>query len=292
LFLGVAYYDLDEYNKAREALKRELKLNPRDSQVLMWMGVVDLAANDPEAAVRSLDKAAELAPKDVDILFHRGRAHLLVSESSYQRMYQSEPNSWRVHEVLAQAYATGDRQVDAIAEYNEAIRLAPRETGLHLELGDVYYAASQPENAEAEYAAELKLDPNSIAAMYKLGSLRGKAGEAIQLLQAALAKDPAFADAYYYLGRAQDATGDQEKSVLALKRAIECKPSNDTLQRSYYQLSRVYRKLHQDNEAKLALARFQELKQQSDADQQKNLRDRMKRQERRNQEQNKDGSGA
>src|ERR1700756_1972874 len=53
-FLGVAFYKLDEYDKAREALKRELKLNSRDAQVLMWMGVVDLAANDPEAAGRSL----------------------------------------------------------------------------------------------------------------------------------------------------------------------------------------------------------------------------------------------
>jgi len=290
LFLGVAYYRLNDFDKAREALKNELKLNPRDPQVLMWIGVVDLAANDPEAAARSLDKAADLAPKDVDILFHRGRAHLLVSQISYQKMYQSDPGSWRVHEVLAQAYATSDRQVDAIAEYKDAIRLAPNETGLHLELGDEYYAASQPDNAEAEYLAELKTDSNSILAMYKLGSLRvdrGNAAEAITLLEAVVAKQPDFADAYYYLGRAQDATGDASKSILTLNRALACKPSSDTLQRSYYQLSRVYRKLHRDDEAKVALAKFEELKQKSDADQQKNLQDRMKRQERRNQ----DGSG-
>ena len=158
-FLGIAYYKIDDYPRALRALNRELRLTPRDPQVLMWIGVVDLAANDPEAGARALDKAAELAPKDIDILYHRGRAHLLVSQKSYEQMYRNDVNSWRVHEVLAQAYAAADRQTDAIAEYKEVIRLAPKETGLHLELGDEYYAASQPDNAEAEYIAELQLDP-------------------------------------------------------------------------------------------------------------------------------------
>ena len=132
LFLGVAYYRLDDYGKATQALKNELRRNPKDAQVLMWLGVVDLAAHNFKSAAAYLDQAAELAPKDADILYHRGRAHLLLSQDSYQKMYQSDPGSWRVHEVLAQAYSTADRQTEAISEYKEAIRLAPEETGLHL----------------------------------------------------------------------------------------------------------------------------------------------------------------
>jgi tetratricopeptide (TPR) repeat protein len=248
---------------------------------------VDLAAHNFKSAAVYLDQAAELAPTNVDILYHRGRAHLLLSQDSYQKMYQSDPGSWRVHEVLAQAYSTADRQAEAIAEYKEAIRLAPGETGLHVELGDQYYVASKPENAEAEYLAELKLDPYSDAAMYKLGSLRvdrGNPAEAVPLLEAVLARKPDFSEAYYYLGRAQDALGEDEKALASLNLAIASKPSADTLQQSYYQLSRVYRKLHQVDEAKVALAKFEELKKKSDATQQQKLQDKMKRQERRTQQ--------
>jgi tetratricopeptide (TPR) repeat protein len=287
LFLGVAYYRLDDYGKATQALKNELRRNPKDAQVLMWLGVVDLAAHNFKSAAAYLDQAAELAPKDADILYHRGRAHLLLSQDSYQKMYQSDPGSWRVHEVLAQAYSTADRQTEAISEYKEAIRLAPEETGLHLELGDQYYAASKPDSAEAEYLAELKLDPYSDAAMYKLGSLRvdrGNASEAIPLLESVLARKPEFSEAYYYLGRAQDAMGEDEKAVASLNLAITTKPSADTLQQTYYQLSRVYRKLHRVDQAKVALSKFEELKTKSDATQQQKLQDRMKRQERRSEE--------
>ena len=112
------------------------------------------------------------------------------------------------------------------------------------------------------------------------------------LLQQVLSIEPGFADAYYYLGRAQDATGEGEQAVTSLNRAIQSNPSPDTLQRTYYQLSRVYRKLHKNDEAQAALAKFEELKQKSDESQQKNLQDRMKRQERRSEEDVGDGSGS
>lgn len=36
----------------------------------MWLGVVRLAAENPEEAVAALDKAAKLSPDNVDILYH------------------------------------------------------------------------------------------------------------------------------------------------------------------------------------------------------------------------------
>jgi len=112
-----------------------------------------LAAEKPEQAAKSLDRAAELNPNDSDILYHRSRAHLLVSKDSYARMFKIDPHSWRVDQVLAQADAEADRYEDAIAEYLSAIQLAPNQPGLHEELGTEYRKAGKMDKAKSRTGA-------------------------------------------------------------------------------------------------------------------------------------------
>ena len=105
-------------------MRKETNYYPADANAWMWLGVVHLAKEQPEAAAEALDKAAKLDPTNVDILYDRGRAHLLISKDSYDKMFKADPNSWRVRQVLAQADAESDRHTDAIAEYEAAIKLA------------------------------------------------------------------------------------------------------------------------------------------------------------------------
>src|SRR5260370_14479982 len=105
LFLGVANFHLNQLDKAVAAIDKETAANPKDAPAWMWLGVVRLAQDKPEEGAEALDKAAKVAPDDMDILYHRGRAHLLVSQRSYGRMFKVDPRSWRVHQVIAQANA-------------------------------------------------------------------------------------------------------------------------------------------------------------------------------------------
>ena len=131
LFLGIAYFRLNRLDKALAAIQKECASYSKDAPAWMWLGVVRLAHGKPEEAAEALDKAAKLAPDDMDILYHRGRAHLQVSKNSYGRMFKVDSHSWRVHQVLAQANAEADRHTDAVAEYLAAIKLAPSQPGLH-----------------------------------------------------------------------------------------------------------------------------------------------------------------
>src|SRR2546429_5898515 len=154
LFLAIAEYRVNHFDKAIAALQKETSYYSSDANAWMWLGVVQLAAENPAEAAAALDKAARLAPDNVDILYHRGRAHLLVSKNSYEKMFQVDPHSWRVHQVLAQADAEADRHEDAIAEYHAAIQIAPKQPGLHEELGTEYIKAGKPELADAEFQQE------------------------------------------------------------------------------------------------------------------------------------------
>jgi len=271
MFLGIAYYRKNDYPKALTALKKEIQFDPPNATAMMWLGVVQLAQGDAPAASATLDKAAELKPNDVDILYHRGRAHMLVSKASYEQMFHTDPNSWRVHEVLAQSYLEADRYDDAIAE----------EPGLHEELGDAYWKHVQLAEAEEAFREELKLDPEDSSAMYKLAvvSLEHSEPEVSKnLLAQVISLEPHFADAEYQLGRAEAQLGDMDAAIGDLTKAIADSGEKDTetLRQSYYQLAQVYRRAQRPEESRQALETFLRLKKKADEDQAQKLAEKLK----------------
>ena len=281
LFLAVAYYRMSRFQPALTAIRKETLAYPNDASAWMWLGVIRLGADQPEEAAAALDKAAQLAPENVDILYHRGHAHLLVSKLSYQRMLHADPDSWRVRQVLAQADAEADRDADAISEYQAAIKAAPQQPGLHEELGTEYWKMNKIEEAEAEYKRELEIDPHSMLATYKLGSLLvegAKPEEGKPLIEAALRQDPNLKEAYYYLARAYMQLGNDTESLDALKKAIAVNPNPEILAQAWYQLAIVYRRLRRMPEAQQALATFQKLRDQESEHRQQELQRKLEKQ--------------
>jgi tetratricopeptide (TPR) repeat protein len=263
LFLGIAEYRLNQLDQAVTSLHKETAAYPTDANAWMWLGVAELAREQPEEAAQSLDRAAKLAPDNVDILYQRGRAHLLVSKNSYARMFKADPNSWHVHQVLAQADAESDRYEDAIAEYQTAIKLAPNQPGLHEELGLQYQKASKFEQAGAELQRELEIDPHNVLASYQLGTLKIELGDAAQgkaLIEGALKQNAHLKDAQYYLGRAEMQLGNDNGAIEAFKRAVSEDSDPEIIEQAWYQLGIVYRRSHHMAEAQEAMQMFQKLK--------------------------------
>jgi len=264
LFLGLAEFRLNHIAKALGPLKRETEAYPTDAGAWMWLGVAQLANNQADEAAQALDRAAKLDPKNTDILYHRGQAHLLVSKESYTEMFKLDPKSWRVHQVLAQTAAEADHHEDAIVEYLEAIKLAPVQPGLHEELGTQYRTVGKMDEADAAFRRELELDPYNVLAKYKLGVLqveKGNAADGKKLIEAALHEKPALLNSDYNLGRAEMLLGNDAAAAQDFERATTSGNSDlDTVQQGWYQLGIVYRRMHRVEEAQKALATFQRLK--------------------------------
>jgi len=288
MFTGIVNYKLNHLSAAHDELVRETRLEPRNAAGWMWLGVVELAQNHAEAAATALDKAAALDPGNLDILYHRGRAHLLISKESYSAMFKLSPESWRVHEVLGQADAEAYREDDAISEFRLAIRAAPREPGLNEELGDACWTMGKLQEADDAYAEEIKIDAANAVALYKLGSLRVTRDDAaggVPLLERALALDPAIGDAHYYLGKADAALGKDDLAIEQFRLATNPEGTEELRIMSWYQLATLYRNLHRTQEAGEALAAFRQMKaardrrQESKFQEQGRRRDQLPRQE-------------
>jgi tetratricopeptide (TPR) repeat protein len=276
LFLGITEFRLNHLDRAASAVQKETLAYPQDANAWMWLGVVRLAQDRAEEAADALDRAAKLKPDDQDILYHRGRAHLLVSKNSYARMFKVDPHSWLVHRVMAQAAAESDRHVEAIAEYEAAIKLAPTQPGLHEELGSEYRNANKIPEAEAAFRRELEIDPNNLLATYKLGAIeveKGDGAKGKELIEPAQREKPGLVHLDYNLGRAEMLLGNDAAAASHFERAVKTDTDPQVTEQAWYQLGTAYRRLHRTEEARNAMAKYQELKDQEAHKSQKALED-------------------
>lgn len=268
LFLGLIDYRENRFSDAERRLERETALDSHNAKAFMWLGVCRLAEDNPQAAIAALDKAYSIDPHDVDILYHRGRAYFLVANASYATMFQLNPDSVRVHQVLAEAYAQATRNQQAIAELEMAVKTAPRQPGLHEELADQYWVVGDLDKANTAYHEELKIDPFATSSMYKLGSLlvlSQNPSEGVGLLRDALHADPSLIDAHYYLGVGLTAIDQPAEAIGEFNQAIAADPKNDRAISAYFRLAQVYRRLHQNDEAQAAMQNFLRLRAESRA---------------------------
>ncbi len=247
LFLAIAQYRLNRLEPANTAIHAETARFASDAQAWMWQGIIGLALGRNAEAVEALDKAASLDPGSVDILYHRGRAALELSRQSYDQMFKQDPHSWHVHQVLAEADVESGRDADAVGEYREAIAAAPAQGGLYEALGSSLWRLGKQDEAQAAYEQGLKIDPGDVLTLYKLGCLRVDQSDAAggkPLLDRVLAADPSLKLTRYYLGRAEYQLGNDDAAVKDFEQMLADNAEDDTRKQVYFQLSRVYRRMH------------------------------------------------
>lgn len=276
MFLGIFLYQTNRKDEAIKELQQELALSPDNVEALTWLGTVELAAGHPEQATGPLDRAYALNPRDLNILEYRGRAHSLVASNSYSQMARIDPGSWHVHRVQGEIYAEEGRHADAIAEYEAAVKLEPRNSDLYEALGDEYRKTSQLDLAQKAFTKELALNPQNYIAMYDLGSTdieQGNYAEGIPYLRTMLTSYTNAPVAEYYLGRGLAAQGKNEEALKWLEKSVKDDPSGEVAKRSYYELARLYRKMQQPAEAAKALAEYNRLREAADKQNAKQLQD-------------------
>lgn len=262
LFLGIAEYQSNDAENALVDLRQELKQDPKNVQALTWLGIVELNTGHPALAIEPLDRAAELAPTDENILDYRVQTHMAVAKQSYTALYKLDPASWRLHRLNAAIDSQAQDHKGAVDEYQQAIKLAPKEAELYEGIGWEYRKLGQADQAAKAFAEELKLTPGNPTAMYNLGSAQvdsGQEKEALPLLQEVVKiyNHPSVAD--YYLGRALAVEGKDDEAVQALERATTLE--GEMQMRAWYQLSQLYRHLGKTAEAHAAAAKYEQLKQ-------------------------------
>jgi len=141
------------------------------------------------------------------------------------------PNNERAHYNLGNAWLeVPGRLNDAIAQYEEALRLNPDYAEAHNSLGFAW--AQMPgrlDDARAQFAESLRLDPHCASAHTNLGNvwseMPGRLNDAIAQYEEALRLDPDYAEAHYNLGLAfSRMPGRLNDAIAQFEEALRLRP--------------------------------------------------------------------
>jgi serine/threonine-protein kinase len=147
----------------------------------------------------------------------------------YQKALDLDPKNAQAHNNLGAAlYAKGDLD-GAIACWKKALGLAPKYAYAHSNLGTALKDKGDLGGAIACYQKALGLDPKKAYAHNNLGNAlmaKGDLGGAIACFQKALDLDPKNAQSHYNLGNALMAKGDLDGAIACYQKALHLDPKN------------------------------------------------------------------
>ncbi len=117
----------------------------------------------------------------------------------------------------------------AIADYDQAIRLSPKDVGAYVGRGTAYATKGETDRAIADYDQAIRLDPNIVATYGQRGFVyfnMGAYDRAIADANEAIRLDPNEASHYIARGAAFEKRGDTAQARADYEKALELSPGD------------------------------------------------------------------
>jgi tetratricopeptide (TPR) repeat protein len=191
-----------------------------------------------------------------DTLYSQAHEAEQKSRTAFEHVLSAAPDSYRAHQIMADAYVLQQQDDKAIAEYRTVLQLKPDLPGIHEAIGSALLRSGKSAEALTEFQAELKLQPHSATVNTLLGQtllLLGKNDEAEKTLRNVLLMDRPPADAYRLLGKLELHRNNYQAAAEDLNRYLAAEKNDAT---AWYLLSRAYRGLGDKQLMDHALSQF------------------------------------
>jgi tetratricopeptide (TPR) repeat protein len=174
---------------------------------------------------------------------------------------------------MGEALAGQERTADAIAEFQAAVKAAPREPNIHFGLGYLYRKSQQYEEAKAAFEAEYAIDPGNALALAYVGDIELKMNHperALELLKKALQQKDDLRIAYVDMGAIYSDRKEYDAAVAAYRKAIKLEPDQPDM---HFRLGHVYQAMGNMPAAETEYAKFRALHKKADEDLMKMMSD-------------------
>ena len=187
------------------------------------------------------------------------KAHDGLAEECFLKVGALNPDSSRVHQMLAEHYSELSDYPRAKSEFQDAIRSAPNSPDLHLGLGTVLSRSGDWVGAEKELTASLEWAPESAFAHYQLGHVYVQQSfwqKAMEQLRRVPSDSTIILSARIDLAKAESETGQLSQAVQDLLSVAPLDRDGEV----YFRLAHLYRDLGDEARARNALATFKQLR--------------------------------
>ncbi len=278
--LAGAYQAMGNYMKAREAYSKALDLDKRgEADNWYFIGLLDENGNNGRQAVDDYQRYMIASPRGQYASAVQQRISALrANPSATQKMATAAETQKNTEAQAAYDEAVKDQEAnkldDAIAAYNKAIGISPKEPSYHYSLGTAYQAKNDLENAMKEYKLAESYAPNEptykqvikqlnqakagplVESAIKKQTTKNEKGEydlqgAIQDYEEALKIDD-DATTHMNLGTAYQGTNNLSRAISEYKRALQINKAQAV--DAYYYLGTAYEAAKQPS---LALAEYE-----------------------------------
>ena len=198
----------------------------REEAIEKWRAVAHISeAIDNDLAARAWFSVGYLFQKESET--EADGLKLEEAIAAYDEAIRLNPNYAEAYNNRGVAKKTLGRHDAAIADCDEAIRLKPDYVQAYYNRGIAKGELEQYEYAIADFDEAIRLEPNYAKAYNKRGAAKAKLGRhdaAIADYDEAIRLNPNLAEAYYNRGNAKSVLGQHEAAVADYAEAIRLKP--------------------------------------------------------------------
>lgn len=220
--------------EAQRLYRQVLSEVPAHTVALFRLGLLELQAGGPDAALTLIEQAAAAAPDEPRHQFGLGQALQALhrwddAAAAYRRVLQTDPRSADAHFALGVALQSGGDYRGAIGAYEMAVNLQADLSGAFNNLGICRQRCGDLSQAAKAYRQALTLRPDSALAMSNLGTVlqeMGRTDQAVEMLRGAVDLEPLVTSHAVNLGIALCGQRNFSAAESILRRTLERDPSN------------------------------------------------------------------
>lgn len=198
--------------------------------------VIELGGKAPET-----DNIQSAKTNEEDALYLRAHNAEQKSREAFEHVMQIAPDSYRAHQIQADAFDAAQQPDKAIQEYRAVLRLKPDLPGIHEAIGRNLVRNGNLSEALKEFNAEIEIQPRSASAHMNAGRTLLMMGDdvgAAKMLNSALQMDRPPLETYSLLGKLDLRRNDYRGAIGALTHYVSFVKDNSS---AYYLLAKAYR---------------------------------------------------
>ena len=172
------YFQLEEYENARNAFIAFLALKPNNIAALNYVGYLSEKISDYAAAAEHYERVLTVSANNLYALNHLGLAYKQLQrfDEAVEVLYKAlaldpkceRPESENLHNYLGLIYLEQGKLGEAIAELRESIRFFPTSTWAREQLAALYEDQQRYFEAQLQYQQILEIDPDNLLALTRL----------------------------------------------------------------------------------------------------------------------------
>lgn len=230
---GVGLYQQGKAAEAAEKFLIATKIMPEKGIAFRYLGLAYLDAQQPEKAMESFKKAYENDPLDLEAFFMIGRCYFEMKnfEATADQMKAYIDKADASHRFFSEAlyylglaYDLLEQPDEAITIYKDYLAGDPENTAIKFNLGRIYLKREQWEDALEMFSSVYESDPQDFLSCQSIGQAYlglEKWADAVRYLEKASELQPDNAGVWFWLGTAYARNNQLEKAKEAFDKNKE-----------------------------------------------------------------------